>query len=48
MRAKGDTLEIALAPMGKAHGDKTVAKNDAKGSKAAKHAKHDHKKTEKH
>ena len=44
--SKGDTLIIALAPAGSL--DKTVAKNDAKGSKASKHAKHDHKKTEKH
>ena len=44
--SKGDTLIIALAPAGSL--DKTVAKNDAKGSKAAKHAKHDHKKAEKH
>jgi hypothetical protein len=44
--SKGDTLIIALAPAGSL--DKTVAKNDAKGSKAAKHMKHDHKKTENH
>ena len=44
--SKGDTLIITLAPAGSL--DKTVAKNDAKGSKAAKHAKHDHKKAEKH
>jgi hypothetical protein len=44
--SKGDTLIISLAPAGSL--DKTVAKNDAKGGKAAKHFKHDHKKAEKH
>ncbi|HEY5241196.1 MAG TPA: PilZ domain-containing protein [Polyangiaceae bacterium] len=43
---KGDTLIINLAPVGSL--DKTVAKNDPKGSKGAKHAHHDHKKAEKH
>jgi hypothetical protein len=43
---KGDTLIIALAAAGSL--DKTVAKNDPKGSKATKHAHHEHKKTEKH
>jgi hypothetical protein len=42
---KGDTLIITLAPVGSL--DKTVAKNDPKGSKGAKHAHHDHKKAEK-
>ena len=41
--AKGDTLNIALAPAG---GDK-VAKKDAAGGHAGKHAKHEHKKAEK-
>jgi len=44
--SKGDTLIIQLAPAGAL--DKTVAKNDAKGAKAGKHTRHDHKKAEKH
>ncbi|KAJ8134874.1 hypothetical protein OY671_011914, partial [Metschnikowia pulcherrima] len=42
VRAKGDTLEISLAPAGKAHGDKQIAKKggDKKhGTTAKKHDK---------
>jgi hypothetical protein len=44
VRARGDTLVIALAQPGSL--DKTVAKNDPKGSRAGKHTKHEHKKAE--
>jgi len=36
VRAKGDTLEIALAPMGKAHGDNAVAKKGEHGKHRGK------------
>jgi hypothetical protein len=39
VRAKGDTLEIALAPMGKAHGDKSVAKKSGGKGAGKKHDK---------
>jgi hypothetical protein len=42
VRAKGDTLEISLAPIGKAHGDSAVAK---KGDHAKHRAKKHHEKT---
>jgi hypothetical protein len=43
--AKGDTLNIALAPVGAV--DK-VAKKDSNGGEGGKHHKHEHKKSEKH
>jgi hypothetical protein len=41
---KGDTLLIALAPAGQL--PNALAKSDAKGGKAPKHAKHEHKKSQ--
>jgi hypothetical protein len=42
VRAKGDTLEIDLAPIGKAHGDGAIAK---KGDHGKHHGKKHHQKT---
>ena len=44
---RSNAFRRALDPAGSL-ADKTVAKNDSKGAKNGKHAKHDHKKAEKH
>jgi hypothetical protein len=41
VRAKNETLEIALAPMGKAHNDHDKGKKDGKPTKVAAKKKHD-------